>query len=160
MKRTNILLFISILLSSILFTSCSTSKRVRANSGRFKVSVVSDGKQVSNLDQILIHRVNLSRSKLSSAFRGNIQTFLSRVDAKQIRDVRGSIVGLSIKDSKMRSAFKLLDGDVVSSIGGNLKVHSLSDFWRIKELLEAKRSAYLVVIRNGQANKFLYFLNG
>jgi len=159
MKGINTLLFIFILSFSMILTSCST-KRVQSDSRRFKVSVLSDGKAQSNLDQVLIHRVNLSRSKLSNAFRGNAQSFLSKVDAKQIKDIRGSVVGLSINDSRIRSVFKLLDQDVVSSIGGKLKVHSLSDFWRIKELLEAKGSAYLVVIRNGQVNKFLYFLNG
>ena len=81
-SRTNI--FIFTLIASLLL-SCA-SNQVRSSSDRFKVSVSSNGRTVSNANQVLVHRVKISKSKLDGLYRKGIQD----LNAELVKDLRGS----------------------------------------------------------------------
>ena len=152
MRRINFL--ITIVSTLLLLASCS-SKKIQATSDRFKVSVSSNGKTLSNINQVLIHRVEVSKSDLNRMYKKGMQSLGSKLE----KDVRGSVVGIRIEDSRTRRIFKLLEKDVIASIG-RLKISSVKDFWHIGTVMELEGKADITVIRNGQSLKFIYFLNG
>ena len=151
MKCINIFVPILVLLP---LSSCS-SNQVNTTSDRFKVSVSSGGRTLSNFNQVLIHRVQVSKSDLNSMYKKGIQS----LDSKLEKDLRGSVVGIRIENSRARKIFNLLEKDVISSIG-RLKISSVKDFWHIGRVMELEGKADITVIRNGQSLKFIYFLNG
>lgn len=144
------------LITALLLFSCS-SHSVSRSSGRFKVSVSSDGKAVSDHNQQLIHRVSLDQSKLVEIFNIN-DDFDSKLASKVVRDLRGSVVGLGFENRSFRKAFKLEQGDVFSSIG-KLKVKDNKSLWHIIDLLEKEGRADVTVLRNGLSLKYIYFVN-
>ncbi len=146
---------IAFLILTLLFSISCSSKNIRSTSDRFKVSVSSDGRTLSNFNQVLIHRVEVNKSDLNRLYKKGIQSLDSTLE----KDIRGSVVGISIKSSRARKIFNLLEKDVISSIG-RLKISSVKDFWNIGRVMELQGKVDITVIRNGQSLKFIYFLNG
>lgn len=139
----------------LFFIACSSSKLPEP--GRFKVTVSTDGKEVKDYNQSLVHRVTLNKKDLRKLFGNSPEKFNCKSSLKTKKDFEGKAIGLKVKPEGIES-LGLEGEDVIVAIGANA-VNNKEDFWHLKELIEIKGEAELTIIRNGRPNKILLAIN-
>ena len=140
-------------------TACTSKKPPQIERGGegYKVSVKSDGKEVKNFSQQLVHRVSLSRSE----FDALIDDWPKGLpfNSKSEYDSRGKPSGLRI--TQMRSATSphmgLQKADLVTAVG-TTHTYKTRDVWQLFRQLSISREATLTLVRQGKPHKILYVL--
>ena len=147
--------FISVLL--LLLTSCSSNSIPEIEHRGFKVSATANGKVVEDLNQVLVHRVEISDAALNKIFgdSGEDPNFKKLFMLKKAS--AGAMAGLEVEERGI-DKLGLEAKDTLLSIG-SIKIENEEDFWHLKEAIQIDKSAELTIVRKGRANKILYYLN-
>lgn len=145
-----------VLLIGLCFSSCSSSNSTNNDLRRYRISVSSDGRKVRNLNQRLIHEVDLPKSfVLRSAFAKDLgMPFTLKTEV----DLRGHVAGLRVANTNYRSGSRslgLLVGDLIMSSGKDY-IRSTKDLNKFFARMLKDGGASLSVNRQGDAHKFIY----
>lgn len=144
--------------------SCSASSS-RHKRGRFEVTVVEDGKTVSDTSKQLVHRMVISKSNLKSSFGATPEEMQALLNINAQLDAYQRVAGLEVLGrspssetaSKQAGNLGLQYGDMVTAVGKNRVIDPV-DFWGVYEALKIEKKATITLQRRGDAHKILYFL--
>ena len=149
---------VTVLLLSIFPTACSLSSAPNdiQHTGNFEVTVRSNGREVKNFNQELVHHLTMSRSSLAE-----LQDYSKReAIATPRRDSRGAFQGLKVRSQVPRTVLQelgIMPGDVVTAFGTK-KVEADMSFEEFLLSFDALDEASLTFERKGEAHKVIYSL--
>jgi hypothetical protein len=148
--------------SLLLLAGCSSGSRVREGdierTSGFQVSVHSNGREVKNFEQELVHRTTLSRQALIELQRYAKNETLT-VPRK---DERGGFEGLKVRSGVPRPILDTLglrSGDVVTALGTR-KVEPSSSFEEYLLAIGSLSDSSLTFERRGVPHKVIYSIEG
>lgn len=152
---------IKIIISLLIFTSCSSSINRRESLSDMHVKVSVDGKSVDDIEQQLIHRVELKSAKVNLIKSGEGEQLNLPFLLKKEIDHRGLVMGLRViergnKDLSIND-FGLRDKDLITAIGTKL-VASAKDFELFVDVLKGRGEISVTVEREFQPHKIMYYL--
>ncbi len=126
----------------------------------FKVRVVSGGEVQRDLEQELVHRVELSKEDIRTALRSWPTSLQIPFSGKVQRDAQGELIGVNLSATTQTSMLPRLgleDNDLLTAVGKK-RAESIKDLYFLFEALADKNFASVTVQRNGKPHKILYFL--
>lgn len=152
---------IGLSISLLTLNSCSFSSSPNPEiqrRGAFEVKVKSNGKEVKDFQQDLVHRKELSRGVLAE-----LQDYSKKAEITfPHKDANGNFQGLKVKKAtppNVLSALGLLAGDVVTAFGMK-RVEPDMSFMEFLLSLDALDDSSITLLRKGQAHKVLYLIPG
>lgn len=152
--------------SVFLLSSCAflqpdpSSDFQQKRSGEFKVSVSTDGEQVSNFRTPLVHRVSVSPRELRAYLSEDRQALVLPFQARRVRDLKGGVKGIRVVKilSGKRSALGLIQNDLLTAVGRQ-HLSGLQDLGTLFTVLRTEKQASLTLEREGKPHKILYYLD-
>lgn len=129
------------------------------DNGRFKVSVVTNGREVKDLNQDLVHRVAISRAQVDSILESWPAQFRKIGQTRDEYDSQGKYMGLRIAGPSTGAPVPVLglrDRDVITAVGPK-PVRAEGDMLALFKDLKQSGRATMTIERSGMPHKFLYF---
>ena len=149
-----------ILLNAVLLSICACSSRpqpqIERQSDGYKVSVKSDGRQVSNYSQRLVHRVTLQSTDLLRLTENGPKGL--PFSAKTNYDNNGKPAGVrvvKVTTDKNAPRLGLQPKDLITAVEKS-HTNSTNDMWQLFKALQKHRKATLTLVRGGKPHKILY----
>jgi hypothetical protein len=148
-------------LSVVSFSACAQRTPILSErSGNYQVSVRSDGDEVAEFEQRLIHRIALSSGEMRGIFLNDAGNLVVPARFAKQRDLRGQVKGLrllALNEPLLGGRLGLKAGDVVTAIGGK-HFKEPSDLFVLYRSLARNNEIGLTLERGGNPHKILYSL--
>ncbi len=138
----------------------SSSELQHKRTGEFKVSVSTDGEDVSNFKTPLVHRVSVTPQELRRYLSAERNALVLPFQARKVRDLKGGVKGIRVVKiiSGKRTALGLLENDLLTAVGRK-HLSGLQDLGKLFSQLQTEKQASLTLEREGKPHKILYYLD-
>ncbi len=156
MKRSSLVLLTA---AAIYLVACADSSPPKPEIQRrhdYQVAVYSDGKEIKDFNQSLIHRMDIT-PKVVAAMSASGSTL--PFDGKPEKDARGNVTGVRVANARGTNLalLGLRDKDLVTAVG-NSRARSIGDLKKVFIELKTQKSASLTIERSGKPHKMFYYL--
>ena len=145
----------------ILFASCANSPNALTSAAhRFEVSATSDGTPVNNLDQELVHHVDVSERDVAEVSEAEMPFKLLGYKTSILKDSNDQVTGILLNlkaENEKTSKFGFQHGDLIIGVGGSL-VKSESEVNLIFVQLKQKKTLSVSVQRDGMSHKVILYV--
>lgn len=148
------------------FAGCSASNNRAAmidrgpdDPSRFKVSVVTDGHAVKNLNQDLVHRITIPPAKVDQFISGWPEQLQRLGGTKVEYDSQGKYMGIRVLGGSGNAPVPVLglsNRDVITAVG-TTPVKTENDLLDLFRTLKKSGFVTMTVERSGTPHKYLYY---
>ena len=153
-------------LIAILAAGCSASadrpQLIRENdeNKRFKVSVTSEGRQIKDYNQSLVHRVEISKVVIDQMIQSWPAPFHKIATTQNEYDSQGKLMGLRVvaaAGGEKIAVLNLVDRDIITAVGV-APIHKENDILALFTELKKTGGSTMTIERSGMPHKFLYYV--
>ena len=127
---------------------------------RFKVSVTTEGRQIKDYNQALVHRVQISKAAIDQMIQSWPADFRKLATTQNEYDTHGKLMGLRVvaaASGAKIAVLNLVDRDIITAVGV-APIRSENDILALFTDLKKNGSATMTIERGGTPHKFLYYV--
>lgn len=132
-----------------------------ARSGEYRVSVSKEGRALSNFEQELVHRVQVTQREIDAVLSKWPAQLNFPFSGVVVPSGASGVLGLRVVFDVSHTAggftWGLASGDLITAVG-TVPVVKMNDLIKLVSELRSNRRASLTVQRDGVPHKVLYYL--